>query len=760
MSISPGNLQNLSSDILEKSFDFYQRGGKLFVIQHAPEQDLIAQMVLSSLFTQILRRKKKVKLFLPDLDFFYYSESFSAEFLLVHNLPQFQEILGWLTQNNREQIIIATGAAAQWEQMSIDTPFYYYQSFPKSRADWRRFFENDVEIDLNTYKYLDATEKMIFERVLALDALGISVPIDLLANSLNLQIKETIDRVTDIEEKGLLECIEDEKQADLLVCSNSTQIARRLVDIISLTNEMLESALAGVINSAESENKEERYTVLNLFQSALADSPDFAGKKILSRPKLRNLIELCAKKLGEIWFAGDEIEHLLWGKILEDLQRFVLSAQVFDEGLSRNRKNPYLRQAKARMVGRWALVEPLKLTLAKELFAGLTDETAENPYFLQARGVFEYAARKQPDVARKSFKSALNVAEGDAERAYILTAWANLEIEEANFETAEEKLNQIRSAEATPYVIHIWAKLYYYRGDYGEALDKLIELFIIRPTSIEGWNLLGEMARRRAHWKKAKTALETALTVNSENAPTLRALGDSATDLGRLEIERGDLAKAQTHFEMAKIYFAESLEAEPDNFYARVSNSVLLRCEGELLKLKDETERAGQVFENALQDMSGLYKKHPLNELVTHNLGEIYLASGDYQKAKIYFEKTGSLAGFLGLAKAESALGNADKASEYLETAEKILMESTKKHSERIRVINSIAAVWINLAHTEKAENLIQTSFGLDGENGFTLRLLAEVRRLSGRKAEAESFEEKARDLANQELEEFLTEKI
>ena len=750
--MSPETLQNLSSDILEKALDFYQNGGKLFIIQHSPEQDLIAQTVLSSLFTRIRRRGKRVKLFLPEVDYYFSEELFLTEFLLIHNLPRFREILAWLAESNQEQIIIATGTMRQWERMSLDLPLYYYQSIPSGKTNWRESLADDIKNELEIYERLGESEKLIFGRVLALDSLGIPIPVDLLANSLNLEVKEVIDITTEIEEKGLLACLENEQHADLLVCSNSPQIARRLIEKLPLAVGWLENALIDVIEAVNGENKDERYTILNLFQSALSDS---SGKKILSRPVLRNLTRAGAKKLEEIWSAGDETEHLLWGKVLEELQLFEPSAKVFAQGLGKNKNNEYLRQAKARMVGRWSLIEPSKLKLAEELFAELTSETAENPFFLQARGVFE-SAKNNPRAARDYFKSAWQVAAGEENKAYILTAWANLEIEQANFEVAEEKLSQIRRASTSAYLPHLRAKLNYYRGDYLQALANLKKVFEIRPMSLVGWNLLGEMASERAHWRKAGQALETAFGINPENIPTLRALGDLETDLGKLALaEENNSQKAGMHFERAKKHFEDLLAVEPENFYGTVSESVLRRYQGKLLKRKGETEQAGQVFQTIVQNLKKLYQKYPFNEFVTHNLGETYLAEGDYKAAGNFFAKTGTVAGLIGMAKTEIALGKSEEAVEYLYLAEKKLTETRRKQHERIRVLNSLAEVWGELNRLEKAIDLCQESLASDAENGFTLLAYARLLEQAGERAKAESLRRKAENLAAEEWEDF-----
>lgn len=757
MSVSPGNLLKFSANIIEKALNFYQQGGKLFIIQHEPEQDLLAQSILGSLFTKILRLKKEVKLFLPDVEFSRSSVLLSAEFLLVHNLPQFRETLNWLTENSQKQMIIATGTITQWEQVKIDIPVFYYQLFPVAETDWQEYLKIDLENEFESYQRLNPTEKIIFERVLVLDSMGIPIPIDLLANSLNLPVKDAIDSVTEIEEKGLLYCLENEKEAEQLVCSNSSRIASKWIEIETRLTQQLETTLSIIINSVERENKDERYTILNLFQSALGNSFYLAENKILSRAKIRELIKTCREKLAEIWSEGDAIEHLLWGKVLEDLQEFELSAKVFAEGLGRDENNPFLRQAKARMTGKWAIFDSSKLELAKELFSNITNETAQNPYFLQARGVFEHAIG-EPQRARDYFKSALDWTVGDESKKVVLTAWANLEIEQANFIEAEEKLNQIQSAEHSPYVQHVRAKLHFYRGNYKEAAKQLKTLFSIHRSNTEGWNMLGEMASKRAHWKKAETALKFALGINSENVPTLRALGDLETNLGRFEIERGNLANARTHFEKARQYFAESIEVEPLNLHSKTSDNVLLRYEGELLKLKGETEKSRLFFETAIENLVKL-QKYQINEFIAHNLGETNLALGNFQEAKRYFAETNSLAGLTGLAKAEIGLRDTEAAIEYLTLAEEQLRESNTKHFERVRSFNSIAEVWITLRDLEKAADLTQTSFELDKENGFTLRLYAKICRGLGEEKKANLFKGQAQDLAKQELIDFLLEK-
>lgn len=766
MSLSPDSLNKLVSDILEEALDFYNKGGKIFIIPHAIEQDLVAQAVLSSLYVRIRRCSKDSIIFLPDTDFSTFTELYKTEILLIPNLPKHSKIISWLSQNEDNQLIIATGVKSDWEKISIELPSFYYE-FPSTNNSWIDYFEYDIKNEFEAYEKLSLDEKTIFERVIALDSLGIPIPIALLANSLKIEVKEAIDLATEIEEKGLIYWIEDEKEANLFVSSNATQISQKLIENISLTSKQLEELIVSIISSVEYENKDERYTILNLFQVLLINHVQLFRKPPISRRLVREIIKTYRNNLREIWSAGDEIECLLWGKVLEDFQLFDLSKGVFQKGLDKNKNNPFLKHAMARMVGEWSRVSfNAKLEVdAEDLFSKLIDDNAFNPYFWQSFGVFE-SRRKRFSEAEKHFRNALEVSEGEENKVFVLTAWANIEMERNNFSGARAKLNEISSNSKSPFIPHLWAKLSFYEGDYQEAFRRLKELFAIQSLSIEGWNMLGESALKRAHWQKARTALETALSIDSENPQTLRALGDLETDLGKLEREKYNVEIAEAHFQKAREYFAQLLDFDLFNVYGECSKVVLLREEGKFYQQQNESDKPELYFNKAVQDLKELYKKYPNDEFISHNLGETYLSLKQFEKAKDYFNETSGAAGAIGLAKAEIASGNLEGAIEHLNTVEEELVESQQKQFEEIRILNSLAEVWITLdilekdkkEYLERAIDLVDESLKLDAKNGFTLRLYAKIKRQAEQTEESESLEKEAQDLAREELEDFLTE--
>jgi len=690
------------------------------------------------------------------------------EFLIIHNLPSHRNLVSLLeTESKNGQIIIATGIDRQWESFTSEIPIIFYSEEVNYRQGFylesiEQEFDKIIETDLKAFQNLSDWQKEAFLIVSSFDFLGIPLPFDLLASSLKVS-EEELGTFIENETSTLLYWTETDFPPTLLVTTKSPLIAERLLQkIASMSTGKLFKNYTQIIGSVEAANKDERYTILNLFQTAALGFSSGQNETFLSRPGLQNLIDECLEKLREIWASGDAIERLLWGKVLEDLLRFELSAEVFTEGLKTNANNSYLLQAQARMFGHWALVEPEKMEKAEQLFGELADATAENPYFLQARGVFE-ASRNNPPEARNYFKDALKAAQGEEGKAYVLTAWANLEIDEGNYATAEKRLSEIARDSKSPYLPHIWAKLGFYRGDYEKATEKIKELFALRPYSIEGWNLIGEIASKRGHWQKAKTALSKVLQISPENVPTLRSRGDLETDLGKIAVDKNNLEEAQKHFAKAGEYFAKALEAEPKNFIAEVSHNVLLRYEGSLLKKQNQNEKAERLFDQSEKSLKGLLEKFKRNEFITHNLGELYQAKGLFDLAKHYFEalckQNKNLPNLMGLAKAELSLGNTEEVKRILQEAEQTLELSTQKIHDKIRSFNSLAEVWITLEDFEKAEFFAQKAFELDQENGFTLRLFAKIRRLSGKEKEADLFEKKAEYLANQELEEFLTEK-
>ena len=696
--------------------------------------------------------------------------SFSeTEFLLIHNLPQHRNLINYLeTESKTNQVIIATGLEKHWENITSKIPIVFYsepfnfrQGFDLEEIE--QAFQETIENDLQEFQNLSDWQKEAVFITSSFDSLGVPLPFDLLASLLEVDEGE-LGKFIEDENFSFLYETEADFPPTYLVTTKSPAIAKELLkkNVSDISKKLTENYLS-VIDSVEPENKDERYTILNLFQNALLGYSYKEKELFPSRADWRDLIKKSLAKLREIWSAGDEIEHLLWGKVLEDFQLFEFSAEVFSEGLRSNINNPYLLQAEARMYGNWALIEPEKMGKAEELFRELTDSTAENPYFLQAQGVFEASRQNpHPQKARTHFRDALNVAQGEEVKTYILTAWANLEIEQGNFDFAEELLGEIISDSKSPYLLHIQAKLNFYRGDYEKALEKLKQILAARPYSIESWNLIGEIASKRGHWQQAITAFQKALEVNAENVPTLRSLGDLEADLGRIAGSE-NIEEAQKHFDNAKGFFNKALEVEPENFFVKVSHNVLLRYKGSLLKTLNKNDEVEKLFAESEKSLRKLQKKFTENNFVTHNIGELFQAKEEFDTAQQYFEylrkENKSVPNLTGLAKAELKLGNIDKTMQLLREAEQVLDSSNQKHFERIRSLNSLAETWLDLNDLEKADKLVQAAFELDKENVFTLRIFSHIKQMLERKEDAELLEKEAKKLTERELENFLTEK-
>ena len=430
--------------LLEQASEIAEQGGGLLIIAYAEEYEQTIQLLLSLLMGQLRYDAKPAQLFLPQLESISDYELSSNPFLLVHNLPQCQGLIELLEgHRGKLPVIIATGIREQWEKLRIALPLRFYPGITRAgelsknaqeRGRQGELLRRARETELKQYAELNADDRKTYLRVALCDALGLPLPLALLARSLGRDedtIGESVARASELQ---LLYCVEVERPPAFLVTTKSPVLARMMLaeikggELSGLLNDY-----ATIISAVDITEKEERYAILNLFQSGLQAQglrywPGGSGNGLLLRRRsLRELVSKCRRKIDEVWQAGNAIEKLLWGKVFERLQMFDLSERVFSVGISKESNNPYLLHARARMLSVWARNQADKDNEAQKAFRQATQIAPDNPYLWQSWGIL-MAERGDVKTARKMFDRALSHSVA-GERLYTLVSWANLEIE-------------------------------------------------------------------------------------------------------------------------------------------------------------------------------------------------------------------------------------------------------------------------------------------------------------------------------------------
>jgi tetratricopeptide (TPR) repeat protein len=755
-------LKQHRNEILQEAATLEQHGGGLLLVPYSESQEASVLLLLTLLIGRLVREKKPVQLYRAPLEPFPPGDLPMSGYLLVHNLPLMDGLLDQFTYGpvalSSRPVVVATGTREELQQLRIALPHAFHRALePLEEATAE--FEQAKTSERQAYRQLGRDARAYF-LVALFDAWGIPLPFSLLARALNADEDEVGLLVEKAHTMGLLYWIELEKPPALLVSTKAPSLARTMVDLIvregPAGTEVLEE-YATVIKAVDPGEKEERYTALKLFQALLRGSHRWGAVQESWRiqgPRRKWLLELIRRTeetLEGIWQQGDTTEHLLWGKLFEELRDFERSDRLFSQGLNQDPRNPFLLHARAKLLGDWARLDRIRLQAAEDAFREAAQRMPENPYIWQAWGVME-AELDRAGEARRHFDQALRAARAarrERDTLYTLIAWADLEIEAGEYPTANRLLGEVeRLAPQSPYGLHLRGKKAFYEGKYREAEAALRGVLAIDPVNVPGLNTLGVMALKRGHWAKAERFFLQALAIHPENIPTLHALGE-------LWAERGDLAAAEEGrdealacYRKAEERFRQIIEWESRNLYALVA---LGRLSTKWTSL--EPERAGEA-ERQLQEALRL---HPANKFALHALGELRRQQGKLKEAEGYFTEAlrshrDNLPALLSLAELYLMQDRQPEAQQILSSVGPIIAavergERSLPCHDLIKADNTWARVELQAQRRDQALAHIEKALEYDRENAYTHRTYAKILEALGRLEEARTHREQARTL-------------
>lgn len=752
-------LERHRDEILRKAAGLEEQGGGLLLITHTEGQEPSVLLLLTLFIGRLKRQGKPVRLYRSRLEPELPATLPDRGYLLVHQFPQCPGLLELLeTDLTPGRVVIATGLREEWESLQLHLPHLFYR-LPEGAEEGEQALNAVVQIELDGYRQMGPDAKAYF-LVALFDAWGIPLPFSLLARALNRDEDEVGVLVEKAHTQHLLSWIELEKPPALLVSTKSPLVARMMVGTIrseGKTEAEVLNEYATVIRAVDPEDKGERYTVLKLFQALLRGSHQWEtvrntwGIQESRRRWLLELIHRTDEAINQIWQRGDATEHLLWGKLLEELRLFEESDRVFRDGLHHAPDNPFLLHAQAKMLGEWARFESLRYPAADQAFREAARRMPENPYVWQAWGVME-KERGNARQASGHFEQALQAAHAtrrSSDTIYTLVAWADLEIERGNYAKAEALLNQ--AGELSPsslYVPHLRGKMAFYQGNYPGAEEHLNGVLAIDPVNVPALNTLGDMALKRGHWKRAEQLLHQALRINPENIPTLHALGELWVERGDLAASVGEDSEALTCYGKAEERLLQILELELKNRHALVA---LGRLYTKWARLEPERARKAEArLDEAL-------RLHPTNKFALHVLGELKREQGAMEEAEQHFMRVlqqdrENLPALLSLADLYLTQGRRDEAQELLnrvgrDTGAIERGEFPLPTHELIRAYNMWAWVELKAEKREQALTHVEQAIEHDRENAYTHRTYAQILEAMGRDEDARMHREKARTL-------------
>ena len=800
--LGPTTLLRHLEHITQQVESLARTGGGLLCIPYFEEAEPSARLLLSSLLGRLKSARQSSFLYLPQLQPDFDPAILSHKHLLIHNLPQCGALLDFLAERKAqgkrvERVVIATGVHGQWERLQSLLPQRFYQAFPINGQPTAEIVEQAVHQEQREYAEFAATlaaeeprDAEIFRRAYMLvclfDACGVPLPFALLARTLKADEDRLGELIAAAEERQLLHWIEVEQPPALLISSKSSVVARRMVgELLRAKPERqakpeagIENILDGcvkVITAINTEEKEERYIVLNFFQSWLRGaSPWSDALEDKTTPRLSALLTLLKRispSVESIWINGNEVEALLWGKVFEELRQFELSDKVFRYGLNQDPANIYLLRARARMLGLWSRTRPPGRAASYETVKSAFTKAlsvASSAHVWQALGVME-AERGNVRDARDAFKRAASIATGE-EKVYTLVAWANMELEAGNYAAAEGKLQQAGDPPFNPYVPHVWARLHYFEGWYDAAAESLKIMWQVDPLSVKGWNLAGEIAARRGHWPDAEAAFTRVLTIDDENIFSLRALGELCADRAKLAAGRRQPELATAQLAQAETHLTSALGLEPDNLQCQVSYGVILGQRSLFELGRGNAEAAKDFFGKAKAQLENVLGDYGDNKFALHGWGELLRRWQRTAEAEEIFERilnsdANSLPALLSLATLRVEARQLPEAQQRLQEVERILSsaqgreKALPKH-DVIRAYNALADVKLRAAESlseegkEEAQRWlnqalghVETAYMLDPDNAYTNRVRAKVFFKLNREAEAQRLTQRAEEL-------------
>jgi len=626
---------------------------------------------------------------------------------LIHQAPKFQDISlvleDWL---HAGRVVLATGQAAMWKRCDLKVSYYqddFFLHVPESAEPLGPVPTSD-SLELPQEELLEN----LLRWVVLTDAWGVPLPFELLVRLVNLKENEVAQQIEAGYRQGALFWVERDKPVALLVASRSEGFARQALAELVRTEDISLNQYQPVLQAADPDEHEERYAILNLLESWLVqDRFRHALGLGFHITQVRALVQEHWRRIQAMTQAGSAAERLIWTQCLERLGLFEQGKEIIKAALKQESRNIFLLQTQAHLLSRWSQVDPQRQPEAVTAFAAACDQTPNNVYLWQARGVFE-AERPNRRGAELCFARALEI---DPHNIPSLIARADMYLEAGESDKASKDLQAAEQIDPNNiYVRHLFGRWHVYQGDWEKAQQEWEKLRLLDKGNLYALQSLGHMARIRGQWQNSCQNLQQALDLAPENVTVL-------LELAMLALERTDTPDRS----LAAAYLNRALRVEPENPKLLVTQALLLLRQGDI--------------DAALQHLEQFLRRWPDSLPARHLLGQCYYEKGDQARMADCFQQIIDLSRgknlhvYLTWSELSWRLGQRRQARQLLEAAQEIYQDLADKWSagEKLKALVELAKLSREILSGQETQKFLDQALEIEPEYPALRALLASL---------------------------------
>lgn len=538
----------------------------------------------------------------------------NADTWVIHRagaFPALSAVLeAWVTSG---RVAVLTDSAVSFGFLSASFPTLTFPGFDNPDP---LFEDGEGRIEWDNCRQLEkqALLKTVHERVALFDAWGAPIPFRLLARSVSAHEDDLSPLIEDLYARGILYWVSREKPPALLVATRGAGYAQTLLSAMAADGAGLSlDSYAEVFRIVQPDDTEQRYALLNLLTGMLADARlrRKLGAGLFSIGKISDFLKQQWPCIKALISAGSPAEHLLWGLCFLRTGLMAQADAIFVMGLSRDKKNSFLLQARARLLGLWSRIDEKKIDDAFMAFERAVREDKNNKHIWHSFAVFE-AGRANGSGAEFCFGKALTLAPNNV---YTLAARADMYLDRGD---ADKALTDLSAALAldpeNPRVLHMKGRAAMFNAKWADAVECWRQILQRDRNNPYALHSLGHMARVRGHWEECRLHLTKVLSdIDPENEAALLEMGLMALDRAAYEADQNI---KRTHLDEALTALYDALEVAPWNPKVIVSLANAQRLSG-------HNHGATARLQDLLQRLPGnSYAQHAL-ALCEYDAGDI-----------------------------------------------------------------------------------------------------------------------------------------
>lgn len=569
--------------------------GGVLIVPFATQAVRSATIFLNIVMGGLIKEGIKVS-FTQFLDSPMLESSTESSVWLIHHAGSFPDLMmaleNWI-QPGRAAVL--TGTTTALAPLAFNVPSLLFPGFTAPVPDFdeqeKEAVRKDNEILASKEHAIGRKDMLssIHRQVALFDAWGSPIPLGLLSRRLAMDEDDLAPLVEELYqegEEGILYWVEREKPPTLMVSTRSEGYARSCLASLAEGKWLSLDDYRPFVKTIRSDNRGERYAILHLLLGMLANGRSRwrLGAELFGVDKIRQFVRADWGHIYAIALAGSPAEHLLWGLCLTRLGLFDQGRDIFERGINKDKKNVYLHQALARLLGLWSRLDENRGEEAARAFDRAAGIDKGNKHILQAWAVFE-AERGNWRGAEYCFQKALAI---DPQNVFSLAARANMNLDRDDPEKAKNDLSTALDIDpANHYAIHIDGRIAFYRGEWAVAAQRWQGILDTDKHNLYALQSLAHMARVRGYWERGSQYLDNALDIDPENEAVLLETGLLSQDMGFFASSQE--AKDQ-HLREALAYLDRALSVAPWNPKVIVSLAVAERQSGKLKEAKGRLE--------------------------------------------------------------------------------------------------------------------------------------------------------------------------